>query len=116
MKKTTAPTAVQGKLTATTGPGEAPSGSRGGRIKTKSVRRLLHPPPSPPRDSKAIGSIVSDLEVEALSTVMADKLKIEEEENLWNEGLEWNAGIHVQPEEEQDMDSDPDVMNDGDEL
>ncbi|CAO2036684.1 unnamed protein product, partial [Urochloa humidicola] len=70
------------------------------------------------KESKTVGSIVSDLEVEALSTVMANKLKLEEDENLWNEGLDWNAGIHMQSEdeEEQDMDSDPDVMNDADEL
>ncbi|CAN6330383.1 unnamed protein product [Urochloa humidicola] len=104
---------------APTGPGEAPpSGSRGGRIKTTSVRRLLEPPPSPPKDSKAIGSIVSDLDVETLSAVMANKLKIEEEETLWNEAIDWNAGMHMEPEEEeeQDMDSDPDIMNDADEL
>ncbi|CAN6243434.1 unnamed protein product, partial [Urochloa humidicola] len=41
-----------------------------------------------------------------------------EDENLWNEGLDWNAGIHMQSEneEEQDMDIDPDIMNDADEL
>ncbi|CAN6347624.1 unnamed protein product [Urochloa humidicola] len=70
------------------------------------------------KESKTVGSIVRDLEVEALSTVMANKLKLEEDENMWNEGLDWNAGIHMQSEdeEEQDMDSDPDVMNDADEL
>ncbi|CAO2193613.1 unnamed protein product [Urochloa humidicola] len=102
-----------------TEPGQAPpSGSRGGRTKTKSMRRLLEPPPPrPSQDSKAVGSIVSDLEVETLSAAMADKLKMEEDENLWNEELDWNAGIPVQSdEEEQDMDSDPDVMNDAEEL
>ncbi|CAM0145637.1 unnamed protein product [Urochloa decumbens] len=100
------------------GTGEAPSGSRGGRVKTKSVRRLLEPPPPlhPSTDSKVVGSIVSDLDVETLSVAMANKLKIEEEENLWNEGLNWNAGTHVQSEEEEDMDTDPDNMNDADEL
>ncbi|CAL4958376.1 unnamed protein product [Urochloa decumbens] len=154
---------------ASTGLGEAPpSAPRGGRTKTKSVRRLLEPlSPVPPsqgtkskklasqrasgsisasptpaasaigssmpsepatpnagassskKNSKAVGSIVSDLEVEALSTVMANKLRLRyEDENLWNEGLDWNAGIQmeIEPEEEQGMDSDPDIMNDADEL
>ncbi|CAO2206716.1 unnamed protein product [Urochloa humidicola] len=109
---------VTNKKKAHVGPREAPSRSRGGRIKTKSVRRLLDPLPSTSEDSKVVGSIMSDLEVETLSAAMANKLKIEEEENLWNEAIDWNAGIHVEmePEEEQDMDSDPDIMNDANEV
>ncbi|KAF0895912.1 hypothetical protein E2562_017556 [Oryza meyeriana var. granulata] len=58
-------------------------------------------------NSKIVGSIVSDLEVDYLSTAMANKLKIEagnkkvaEEDN----------------EEAEDLGSDLDIMNDADEL
>ncbi|CAO2188728.1 unnamed protein product [Urochloa humidicola] len=78
---------------APTEPGEAPpSASRVGRTKTKSVHCLL--------------------------LRRHHCLLLKGEENLWNEGLDWNAGIHVdtKPEEKEDMDSDPDIMNDADEL
>ncbi|CAD6343650.1 unnamed protein product [Miscanthus lutarioriparius] len=57
------------------------------------------------KDSKMVGSIVTDLEVEALANVVA-KLKIEEKDK---EGDEDN-------EEAKDMESDPDLMDDVDEL
>ncbi|CAA0821445.1 Unknown protein [Striga hermonthica] len=61
------------------------------------------------KDSKKLGSIVSDLEVDALTNVVA-KLKIEENNK---EGDEDNE---VDNEEAKDMESDPDIMDDADEL
>ncbi|CAD6342926.1 unnamed protein product [Miscanthus lutarioriparius] len=60
-------------------------------------------------DSKMVGSIVSDLEVDALTNVVA-KLKIEDNNKEGEEDAEEDN------EEEKDMESDPDIMDDADEL
>ncbi|KAF0907101.1 hypothetical protein E2562_014702 [Oryza meyeriana var. granulata] len=63
------------------------------------------------RDSKMVGSIVSDLEVEALANVVA-KLKIKEKDKE----KEGGEDSEEDNKEAKDMESDPDIMDDADEL
>ncbi|KAG2649578.1 hypothetical protein PVAP13_1NG120338 [Panicum virgatum] len=57
-------------------------------------------------DSRIVGSIVNDLDVETLSISMANKLKVEDKNKEGDE----------EQNEDGDMESDPDIMNDEDEL
>ncbi|CAD6342226.1 unnamed protein product [Miscanthus lutarioriparius] len=71
-------------------------------VESNELERYIAEPLLKIVDSKMVGSIVSDLEVEALANVVA-KLKIEEKDK---EG----------DEEAKDMKSDPDLMDDANEL
>lgn len=61
------------------------------------------------KDSKIVGSIVSDLEIETLSTVMANKIRAVDDKDI-----EWKDQEH--DGENEYIDSDLDVMDDHDEL
>ncbi|CAD6212641.1 unnamed protein product [Miscanthus lutarioriparius] len=71
-------------------------------VESNELERYIAEPLLKIVDSKMVGSIVSDLEVEALANVVA-KLKIEEKDK---EG----------DEEAKDMKSDPDLIDDANEL
>ncbi|CAD6220908.1 unnamed protein product [Miscanthus lutarioriparius] len=80
-------------------------------VESNDLERYLLEPLLKIVDSKMVGSIVSDLEVDALTNVVA-KLKIEDNNKEGEEDAEEDN------EEEKDMESDPipDIMNDADEL